>query len=119
MFQVYLELIQQACEELERQLKLFQRNAGEVRRVIRVLKTMKGFEDQIDACKRELRQMEDEQEFLTQMLKGLGNVLMMYRNYENRIIASGEDGLVQNREMMVGMVELNTSAVSGWDIKLY
>lgn len=53
------------------------------------------------------------------MLKGLGNVLMMYRNYENRIIASGEDGLVQNREMMVGMVELNTSAVSGWDIKLY
>ena len=118
MFQIYLEPIQQACEELERQFKIFRASSEEVDNVIRVLQTMEGFEEPISRLRDQKRRLQTEMSRMEQMMKGLGNIWIHYRNYENKIIDYCENGMMINRNIMVGMMQLNTAAIDGWNITL-
>ena len=119
MFQTYLEMLQLACEELEGQLRLFRQASDEVDGALRTLQTMEGFDSAISRCRKQKERLETEKRHLEQMMMGLGNTLLRYRNHENRIIDYGENGIMLNRNMKVGMMQLDSSVVNGWNLKLF
>lgn len=119
MFQIYLEPIQWALEQIEKQQRLVAQDAELVDSAIRTLQNRQGFESVLPRMRNARSKVEEERVQLQQMAKSLGNVLLTYRNHENRILDYGEDSIALNHNMMVGMVQMNSSVISGWNIKLF
>jgi len=90
MFQIYLEPVWQAWEELGREWKTFRQANDEVDSAIQALQSMRGFESVIPRCREQKEQMDMAREQLRQMEEGLENVILHYKVYEDRIVDNVE-----------------------------
>lgn len=118
MFQILIEPIQQSCDELGRMFRIIDECQNKTESAIRVLESMHGFEDIIPACRRQRNAIRDEGDLLRRETKVLGDALINYRQYENRMLQNGEEGLVRNQILTSSFIDLKSSAVSQWNIKL-
>ncbi len=119
MFQIYLEPIQQACEELERQQRSCSQVRDQVDSALHGLESMKGFDAVIQRLRTQRSHLDEEIHQHSIMMRSLGNLLLLYRTTENRILDAGEEGIAVNRTVLTGMVHLSSEAIKGWNVHLY
>lgn len=118
MFRIICEPVEESCNQLQRQMRQLDQIRGTTEDVMRSLRSMSGYDEVIYACRKECEKLDSEYNGMQDMTRGLGNVVLTYRNAENRIIQNGEMSIQMNHTLQPGMVQFDHSVLNNWNIKL-
>lgn len=118
MFRIVFEPVEDCCQQLQRQMRQLNQIQGVTEDVMRSLRSMSGYDEVIVACRKECEKLEAEYKSYHDMTQGLGNIILAYRNAENKIVQNGESGMQMTHAHKPGVVHLDNSVLHNWDIKL-
>lgn len=96
-----------SCSQIEQQVRVLLDVAEELEDMIPIVASVPGMEDIADKIKSKLRDVQEEEMVLRQMLQVLNKVLLNYVNCENRIINEFEQNAYyfQPRDMGVFQIQ--------------
>lgn len=97
MFQIWIDPVQQSCDELNKMLKVLDGCQDKAESAVKALESMHGFEKVISVGRKQTKKLKEERRLLQKESKVLEDILLNYRLCENRMLLNGEESFLKNR----------------------